>query len=283
MFVVHYLWGKPEMSFLLFEFFLAQIILFLFLIYAILDFYPANECIKFDFLKKENFYFSLLFSSFFYTLGFWIDKYLFWFNSATGFLIFPPLHLSPLYDLPMFISYLATIPAISAFLLKIEAKFALNFPNYMQFVFKRKTLAEINAVRDELVAAGRESVFSLLNTQFVMVVVMLLLASFMFSMLHILPIYLNLFFILLVASGLNVILWGLFNILYYLTQYKNTLYLSLIFLISNIVFTLISLKLGPYYYGLGYGLSSLLSIACGLVFINKDFKNLEYYTFMMVD
>jgi len=112
---------------------------------------------------------------------------------------------------------------------------------------------------------------------------MLLLASFMFSMLHILPIYLNLFFILLVASGLNVILWGLFNILYYLTQYKNTLYLSLIFLISNIVFTLISLKLGPYYYGLGYGLSSLLSIACGLVFINKDFKNLEYYTFMMVD
>ncbi|ARG97995.1 exopolysaccharide Pel transporter PelG [Legionella micdadei] len=283
MIVVHLLWGRPDIRFLLLEFLLAQIILLFFLLYAILDYYPTNECIKFDFLKKENFYFTLVFSNFFYAIGFWVDKYLFWFNSDTGFLIFPPLRLSPLYDLPLFIAYISTIPASSVFLLQIEANFALKYPSFMQTIFQHKTLDEINAIRDELVLAGRGAVLSLFKTQTTMIIIMLLLACFLFSVLQILPIYLNLLFILLIAVGLNVILWGLLNILYYLTQYLHALYVSILFAVSNCLFTLITLHAGPYYFGYGYGFSVLLSIAFALIFINKDFKDLEYYTFMMAD
>jgi polysaccharide biosynthesis protein PelG len=283
MIVVHVLWGKPELCFLLLEFLLAQVILFLFLLYAILDYYPSNECIKFDFLKKENFYFTLVFSNFFYALGFWIDKYLFWFNSDTGYLLFSPLRLSPLYDLPMFIAILSTIPATSVFLLQIEANFALKYPNYMKAIFQRKTLDEITAIRNELVMAARQAVLSLFKTQATMIIIMFLLAGFIFSVFEILPIYLNLLFILLIAVGLNVILWGLLNILYYLTQYRHALYVSFLFVLSNCIFTLLSLKAGPYYFGYGYGFSLLLSIALALIFTNKDFNHLEYYTFMMTD
>jgi polysaccharide biosynthesis protein PelG len=283
MIVVHILWGRPDICFLLLEFLLAQVILFFFLLYAILDHYPTNECIKFDFLKKENFYFTLVFSNFFYAFGFWIDKYLFWFNTDTSYLLFSPLRLSPLYDLPMFIAILSTIPATSAFLLQIEANFALKYPNYMKTIFQRKTLDEITAIRNELVLAGRQAVLSLFKTQVTMIIIMFLLAGFIFSAFKILPIYLNLLLILLIAVGLNVILWGLLNILYYLTQYRHALYVSFLFVFSNCILTLLSLKAGPYYFGYGYGFSLLLSIVLALIFINKDFNHLEYYTFMMTD
>ena len=283
MIIVHFLWLRNELLSLLFEFLLAQVILFAFLLYAILDYYPTKVCIKFDFMKRENVYYTLIFSNFFYAIGFWIDKYLFWFNSDTGFLILPPLRLSPIYDLPMFISYLTIIPATAVFLLHIEADFSFIYPQYMQTIFRRKTLNEINAIRNELIASGRVSVFSLFKTQSAVIIIMFLFANYLFSVLHILPVYLNILFILLVAVGLNIILWGLLNILYYMTQYLHALYVCMVFFICNLVFTWISLYAGPYYYGYGLGFSLILAIASALYFLNENFKNLEYSTFMLTD
>ena len=283
MVVVHFLWARNDMTALLFEFLLAQIVILGFLLYAILDYYPTTECIKFDFLKKDNFYYTLVFSNFFYALGFWIDKFLFWYNSDTGYLIFAPLRLSPLYDLPMFIAYLAIIPATATFLFHIEANFSLIYPQFMETIFQRKSLGEIESVRNELTNAGRDAVFSLFKTQSAMIIIMFLAANFIFAKLHILPIYLNLLFILLVAVGLNVILWGLLNILYYMTQYMHAFIVSVLFALSNFTFTLITLYAGPNYYGYGLGFSALISIACALFFLNQNFKDLEYSTFMMTD
>jgi len=283
MIVVHFLLDEPNLISMLFEFLIAQVIILIFLLHSILDYYPTSDLIRFDFLKKENFYFSLFFSSFFYTFGFWIDKYLFWYNDNTGFVIFPPLRLSPVYDLPMFIAYLAIIPTTSTFLMQIEANFGLIYPKFMKTIFRRKTYAEISAVKSELVLAGKESVLSLFKTQSTMTVIMFLSASFILSTFNILPIYLNILLILIIAVGLNIILWGLLNILYYLTEYLHALYVCIIFATSNFTFTLISLYAGPSFFGYGVGLSLLLSISFALIYLNKDFKNLEYSTFMMTD
>lgn len=283
MIVVHLVWGKPKIESLLFEFLLAQIVLFLFLLHAILDYYPSSVCIRFDFLKKENIYYYLIGSSFFYALGFWIDKFLFWMNDNTGFMIFDPLRLSPLYDLPMFLSYITVIPAASAFLLQIEANFALKYPRYMQAIFQRKTLEEISVMRDELLIAARDSIYTMFKSQALLIVTMILSACFLFSIFDILPLYLNLLFILLVAVSLNLILWGLLNILYYLTLYNDAFYVSLIFVVANFSLSWASLKAGPYFFGYGYAAGSLLGVVCALFFINKGFRRLEYKTFMLID
>lgn len=283
MIIVHFLIQKIEINWLLFELLLAQVILFIFLLHAILDYYPTNKCITFDFLKKENFYFSLMFSNFLYTLAFWIDKYLFWYTPDTSFVIYSPLRLSPLYDLPMFIAYLTIIPAIAVYILQMEGNFSLIYPKFMETIFNRKTMAEIEAVKLELVLAGREAVFSLFKTQAAVLVIMVLLSRYIFSLFEISTLYLDILFVLIVAVGLNVILWGLMNILYYLTQYRYAVYVSLIFLSTNLVFTLISLYVSPIFYGYGFALSMLFSIIAALIFLNKNFSNLEYTTFMMTD
>lgn len=220
---------------------------------------------------------------FFYNIGFWIDKYLFWYNPDTSYIIFPPLRFSPIYDFPMFIAYITLLPAIATFIFQIEAKFAMIFPRFMETIFRRKTLAEIDVVRSQLIASGRAAVFSLIKTESVVIVILFLSASFIFSVFNVIPLYLNVLFILIIAAGLNVILWGLLNILYYMTRYRHAFYVSFVFFISNLIFTLISFYAGPLYFGYGFCVSLLLSIVFALMFLNEDFNDLEYLTFMMTD
>ena len=285
MIIMHFSFEQKQndIIFLLFEFLLAQCILFTSLIYAIMALYPSNIIIKFDFLNKENFYYSLVFANFFYNLGFWIDKYLFWFNQNTGYNIFPPLHSSPVYDLPMFISSLTMIPGAAVFMLQLESKFSLFYPKVMDTIFKRKTLAEIDAICNKLVESGRDCIYSLIKTQVTVVIILFLSLTYLFSTFQIPSIYMNLLPILIISAGLNVILWALLCLLYYMTRYLQALYVTLVFVTTNVIFTLASLYAGPLYYGYGFGFSLLLSILIAVFFLNRDFKNIEYTTFMTVD
>ena len=283
MLIAHFITEQNTITYLLSEFLLAQTILFVFLMFSILDFYPSNQFIKFDFLKKGHIFYTLGLSNLCYTLGFWIDKYLFWFNPDTRYA--PPhmLYLSPLYDVPLFIAYLSILPTISVFLLHMEARFSTIYPRFMETIFKRKTLAEINAVRTDLILAGRGALFSLFKTQSMIVIILFLSVKTLFSFYGILPIYMNLLLILIVGVGLNVILWGVLSILYYMTQYRHALYVTLTFLISNTLFTWLSFAAGPDYFGYGLSASLLLSLTISLILLNKDFNELEYITFMMTD
>lgn len=285
MIIIHFIFEQKQndVTFLLFEFLLAQIVLFSFLLHAIIDFYPTNQLISFDFLKKENFYYTLVFSNLFYTLGFWVDKFLFWSNHHTGYSTFPPLSSSPIYDLPMFVALLTMIPGIAVFMLEMESKFAVIYPKVMESIFKRKPLVEINAMCNDLVLSGREAIFSLISTQVVVVIIVFLSAAYLFSIFAILPIYFNLLFILTISASLNVLLWALLSLLYYMTCYRQALYVGLVFVISNFAFTLGSFYAGPQYYGYGFALSLLLSSVLALIFLNDNFKNFLYTTFMMTD
>lgn len=285
MIIVHFLFEmrQNDVVFLLFEFLLAQFILFILLLHAILDFYPTEKLIQFEFLQKGNFYYSLVCANFLYTFGFWIDKYLFWFNPTTSIATFKPLRTSPIYDLPMFIAFLTIIPAMAVFMLQIESKFALIYPKVMETIFSRKNLNEIELVCNQLVLSGKEAIYSLLKTEATIIIIMFLLSSYIFEHFAFLPIAWNILFVMIIGAALNAILWALLSLLYYMTQYLQAVWVSLVFALSNCSFTLISFYKGPWFFGYGYGLSLLLSVSLAFYFLNKDFKDLGYSTFMLTD
>jgi uncharacterized membrane protein len=183
----------------------------------------------------------------------------------------------------MLIAYLTIIPTTAAFLLQVETSFSMVYPKFMVKIFRKKTLTEIDAIRGELTMAGRNAVFSLFKTQAVIIVTMFLITPYFLTVFKLPMIYSNLLYILYIAAGLNVILWGLLNILYYTTRYRHALIVSLIFLLGNVSLTILSLHLGPPFYGYGYAFSLLISIAVALFFLNSNFKDLTYTTFMMTD
>lgn len=108
-------------------------------------------------------------------------------------------------------------------------------------------------------------------------------ASFIFEIFQISSLSLHLLFILLIGVALQLVLWALLSILYYLTQYQAVLVVSFLFFISNLFFTQASIAAGPEYYGYGYCLSLLISVSYALWSLNRGFRDILYYTFMMTE
>lgn len=272
-----------ETNLLLMSFLIGQCFLLVCILYVIYTTFPAKSLMNFDFLAtldKKNY---LVFSGFFYNLGLWIDKYIFWYHANTGQAIFGPFHASTIYDLPIFWSYLSIIPAMASFLLSMETNFSDKYQVYYENICDGGTLKDIKFSRNNLVIAAREATMSLIKTQAIVVVTLLLLMIFILQALKISPLYFNLLGVLLLAASLNVIFWGLLNFLDYLDQKKTVFFLTFLFFLTNLVFTLISIKLGVFYYGYGVGLSLLLVVLMAFYFLKKQFFDLTYKTFMLSD
>jgi uncharacterized membrane protein len=59
------------------------------------------------------------------------------------------------------------------------------------------------------------------------------------------------------------------------------LLLTALFTLLNLAFTLFSIQMGPYYYGYGFALSLMVTIAIGMALLDHDLGKLEYETFML--
>src|SRR5262249_29685575 len=119
------------------------------------------------------------------------------------------------------------------------------------------------------------------KVQGLMVVVLILCGSRLLDLLGISQGYLYLFYVDVVAAGLQVLLLAILNIFFYLDQRRITLGLSFLFLVSNTLFTIATQYLGPPYYGYGFASSMLLTSVVGLGLLSAKLDSLEYETFMM--
>ena len=93
--------------------------------------------------------------------------------------------------------------------------------------------------------------------------------------------YRMLFSVDVVAVGVQVVLLGIFNVLFYLDKRYMVLSLAVLFAISNVILTLISQSLGPAYYGFGFAGAVLLTTIIGFSVLNHKLSRLEYETFML--
>lgn len=65
----------------------------------------------------------------------------------------------------------------------------------------------------------------------------------------------------------------------YLDDYNSILWLALVFLVLNIVCTVVSIKLGWKYYGLGFMITCMVSSFLSLIVLNLKLGRLEYGIF----
>ena len=77
------------------------------------------------------------------------------------------------------------------------------------------------------------------------------------------------------------VLLGLLNIFFYLDKRGRVLLLTALFTVLNLGLTLLSIKLGPFYYGYGFALALIITIGVGMALLDSDLDKLEYETFML--
>lgn len=267
---------------LLLGFVLGHLVLLTGMVALILRTFPLSEnLIAFDFLRPGAMYLTLVWSGFLYNLAVWADKLMFWFYPDTSQPIIGPLRASLIYDLPIFLAYLAIIPGMAVFLVRIETDFVEYYDKFYDSVRGGGSLEQIENLRDNMLFTIRQGLAEIFKIQAIAVILTFVLGEKLLTWLGISTLYLPLLYVDVVAAGLQVVLLGIMNILFYLDKRAIVTWLCLLFLISNAGLTWLSLQLGVSFYGYGFAVSLLITVLVGTYLLSRKLDVLEYETFML--
>ncbi len=275
-----YFFKKSE-GFLLLSFFIGNFILFLILTFLILKEFPSNSLISFKIFNPKKFYWRLAAAGVFYNLGVWIDKIIFWYHPLTGYYLNENLRASIVYDLPIFLAYLAIIPSMAIFFFRLESDFTESFISFYDSIISGKSLFEIKKYKNLMNKNIRGIIREIIIIQTIINIFIYFSAGYIFDRLNIPRLYLDLFHILLIGATLQICFMTMMALLFYIDKRIETLYLSLLFCILNAVLTYLSINLGPEYFGYGYAVSLLISFIISLFIVREKFARIDYETFML--
>ncbi len=266
---------------LLLGFLLGQVSLLTGMLVMIVRGYPSTRIVSFELFSSKYLFVSLLFVGFFYNAGVWADKVMFWYFSGTGSEVIGPLRSSLIYDIPVFLSYLSLIPGMAVFLVRMETDFVEYYNNFYGAVRGGGSLSYIEDMRNQMVFVIRQGIFQILKIQAIAALVIMATGAQIFAALGISELYLPLLKVQLVAATLQVVFLAIINVFCYLDQRRMLVLLSGLFLVLNIIFTAISLDLGPQFFGYGYMAALAVCVLVGLWLVNRKMNELEYITFML--
>ncbi|OMH41206.1 exopolysaccharide Pel transporter PelG [Desulfurobacterium indicum] len=274
--------GKFGLSGLMLSYFCGVSIIFLMLIGYIFKHYSSEKLIEFDFLNRDRVYISLAFVGLFYNVAIWADKFVFWFSNITGESVIGPFRASIVYDVPIFLAYLAIAPGMGIFFLKLESEFAEHYDRYYAAVREGETLDRIYELGHELVVAVRTLIQEVFRIQAIAVILIFLMEIVIFKFFHLSLLYLPLFNVLLLGTYLQLVIMVILSVLFYFDLRTYALYTTLTFAIFNFLLSKISIIAGPFFYGYGFFLSLIISFLVGIFLLRRFLNEIHYRTFMLI-
>lgn len=255
------------------------LLLTLFFIFALKN-YPSNGLFRWEILGFMKINQPLIYSGLFFQLGVWADKYCFWIAKSTSLPILDSLHSSPIYDMPMFVAFIIMLPGLSILFYEVEANFSRFYHRYYDAIRDGATMNEINQKHVELVAMGRTCFFNVFKIQALIAVCACLFAPELFHAMGLAPVFVYLFRVDVISACLLVCLISQINMLYYLDKSYEVCFVTILFFVLNLLLTILSIYLGPLFFGYGFALSLVGANAYAVLKLMYAFRKLTFYSFM---
>jgi uncharacterized membrane protein len=237
--------------------------------------------IAWGFLERKKVHLDLLAIGFLYSLGIWVDKLVFWLNAPTSRAVLGPFRASEVYDLPVFLAYLAIAPGMSAFLLKVETDYAERHSAFFAAVEQGAALSRLDRLRDELVTSARAALTTIFRVQGITFLACLALGETVLSWFAISRLHLPLFYVDVAAVSMQVLVLSVISVLFYLDRRKLVLGIVTLLFVSNLAGTYLSLWAGAAFYGYGFALAATLTTLVAVTLLNGTFRDVLRDTFMM--
>lgn len=224
-------------------------------------------------------YWRLALGAFAGTAGVWIDKWIFWFSPA-GEKLGVGLYHAPLYDSAMFIASLGIIPALSAFVMRLETDFFDRYQQYYATISSHGTYGQIEDARERLqhftldnltlITVGQIGVSTVLALTAPLIIEALGLQFRQAAILRYGALGAVFQFIFIACSAM----------LLFFDRRRMFLALQCAFLGLMAGLTLLSVWLGDDYFGTGYFLACLLAAFFAYRLADRTFDRLNYLTFI---
>ncbi len=250
-----------------------------FLLGHVLAEYPYEISQPFAFLKYFRKYWEIAVSGAIYNMAIWADKWVMWFapeatKTASGFIVFP------YYDSTMFISYMTTIPAMAMFLFSTETNFFEHYMRFYRDIEKKASFARIQRNHQEVARSIFSSAGNFFLLQGSIAAIGMLIAPQIVAYLRDSYLQIGMLRYGLLGAMFQILTFFLLILLSYFDNRRAVLLIQSIFLITNVVFTYISMKAGFIYYGFGYFMSSFITFIISVAVITQYVARLPYHTFI---
>lgn len=213
------------------------------------------------------------------TAGVWVDKWIFWL-AGTGERLGVGLYHAPLYDSAMFIASLGIIPALSAFVLKLETDFFDRYQRYYATIASHGTYSQIEETRSRLQAFTLNNLTLVTVGQIGISAVLALTAPLIIEALGLQFRQVAILRYGAMGAVFQFIFISCSAMLLFFDRRRRYLAVQLLFLGLMAGLTLLTVHLGDDYFGVGYFLACLISAFVVYVIANRTFDNLNYLTFI---
>lgn len=272
--------GKYGLVYLMASFLISSIMLFLTLLFLIIRSYYFSQFLSFEFISYYKKHLSLAIAGLFFNVGIWADEFIFWYSS-TGKSILGKINASIVYDLPLFLAYLTIIPGMAIFFIRLEADFARLYDKYFKGVVEGATLTRLINYKNQMIDLIRITTKEAIIIQGIFNIIFYITAPKIMQSLKLPLLIVPLFYIDMVAIQLQLLVMITLAFLFYLNKKREAAKVTVIMTVLNIIFPIISIKLGVYYYGYGSAIAMLIASLIGLLYLNRSMMRLEYETFML--
>ena len=260
-------------------FVLGQGVTFLVLSVAIVREFGYREARDFYWLGTFKKYPFLCAMGFFYNLGIWIDKFVFWMSSESSVLD-PGLRYSNIYDGPMFFAYLTVVPSMAYFLIQMETDFFFKYSGYYRGISNQENMDSLEKHRFRMVESLEESFKRLILFQSVISGLSLLAVPWLVRVARLEYLHMGVLRAGILGSYLMVGYLIVLLILLYFDCQRDAFICSLFFCATNALFTAVTLRIGLAAFGFGFAASCFVSLILAFYFLNRRLSRLHYWTFM---
>lgn len=213
------------------------------------------------------------------TTGVWIDKWVLWF-SDWGEELDIGLRHAPLYDSAMFIASLGIIPALAAFVLRLETDFFDRYQRYYATISGHGTYGQIETARSRMHAHTLENLALITIAQVGISAVLVLLAPVLIEALGLQFRQVSILRYGALGAVFQFIFIACSAMLLFFDRRRTYLRVQVLFMAAMALLTYASVELGEEYQGVGYFAACLLSAFVAYRLADRTFADLNYLTFI---
>ena len=234
----------------------------------------------FLFLKTFKRMPQLYLINFFYTLGLYCHNILFWHFSDLSTNIQNTFYYAPAYDNAAFLSFLTILPAIVIYIVKVETSFYQDYRYFCHAILTGGRLNDIEQSKEKMIKTLRRELYTIFEIQLIATIILLISGVFLFlPLLGVDSQTIELYSVLSIGYFLTYMSFIVVNILLYFDNQQDSVMIMGFFLIVNILLSLITINLGEQFYGLGLGISALLTLIIGLRSLEKTMVQIDFRLF----
>jgi polysaccharide biosynthesis protein PelG len=211
-------------------------------------------------------------------LALWIDKWIVWFGPAGETHSIGLVH-APIYDSAMFTACLVAVPALAMFVTHIETVFFEKYYAYFKAIREHATLRQIETIADSLSQTTFRAIVNITLIQAALCSMAVLISPAIIELADLQFRQIGILRLGMIAALFQFVFFACTSLLLFFERHTLYLMLQFVFLVTQAALTLITVKIGTTYYGVGNLVACVASGMLAVAALDRTLKNLTVVTF----